>query len=206
MNSPDYDENTAFLGDWGPFQRRVFILLCLSIIPNGFTGLSMVFLGDTPAHHCLIPAALNITDEWRNVSIPLDEEEENEDPRFSKCSRHRMDIVKNYSDRGLLPWVDVNVSAIPREGCVDGWEYDKGTYISTIVSEVRVFHRAHSSSMLLYSARGGSSDSDVASKCFSGQYLSENVFLKVSFCIDACLQVLTTKTIEYFHCYFPGKI
>ncbi len=122
MSCPDYDERTAFLGEWGPFQRTVFILLCLSIIPNGFTGLSMVFMGDTPAHHCLIPAALNITEEWRNASIPLDEE----DSRFSQCSRHRMDIVRSYSDRGLLPWVDVNVSAIPREDCVDGWEYDQG--------------------------------------------------------------------------------
>ncbi|XP_048022786.1 solute carrier family 22 member 4-like isoform X3 [Megalobrama amblycephala] len=130
MNSPDYDGRTAFLGDWGPFQRTVFILLCLSTTPNAFTGLSMVFMGDTPAHHCLIPAALNITDEWRNVSIPLDE-----DSRLTKCSRHRVDIVKNYSDRGLLPWVDVNVSSIPREACVDGWEYDKETYISTIVTE-----------------------------------------------------------------------
>ncbi|KAK9955957.1 hypothetical protein ABG768_015795 [Culter alburnus] len=130
MNSPDYDDSTAFLGDWGPFQRTVFTLLCLSIIPNGFTGLSMVFMGDTPAHHCLIPAALNITDEWRNASIPLDE-----DSRLTKCSRHRVDLVKNYSDRGLLPWVDVNVSSIPREACMDGWEYDKETYISTIVTE-----------------------------------------------------------------------
>ncbi|KAI2645414.1 Solute carrier family 22 member 5 [Labeo rohita] len=135
MSLPDYDDNTAFLGDWGPFQRRVFVLLCLSIIPNGFTGLSTVFICDTPAHRCLIPSALNITDEWRNASIPLDENDENKDSRLSKCSRHRMDIVKNYSDRGLLPWVDVNVSAIPQEGCMDGWEYDKGTYISTIVTE-----------------------------------------------------------------------
>uniref|UniRef100_A0A673L6T9 Solute carrier family 22 member 5-like n=1 Tax=Sinocyclocheilus rhinocerous TaxID=307959 RepID=A0A673L6T9_9TELE len=84
MISPDYDDSTAFLGDWGPFQRTVFALLCLSMIPNGFTGLSMVFMGDTPAHRCLIPA--------------------NRDSRFSKC-------------------------------CLDGWEYDTGTYISTIVSE-----------------------------------------------------------------------
>uniref|UniRef100_A0A671Q8K6 Solute carrier family 22 member 4-like n=1 Tax=Sinocyclocheilus anshuiensis TaxID=1608454 RepID=A0A671Q8K6_9TELE len=118
MISPDYDDSTAFLGDWGPFQRTVFALLCLSMIPNGFTGLSMVFMGDTPAHRCLIPAALNITDEWRNASIPLEEDEENRDSRFS-----------------LLPWVDVNVSNIPQEGCLDGWEYDTGTYISTIVSE-----------------------------------------------------------------------
>ncbi|ROJ62413.1 Solute carrier family 22 member 5 [Anabarilius grahami] len=143
MNSPDYDDSTAFLGDWGPFQRTVFALLCLSIIPNGFTGLSMVFMGDTPAHHCLIPAALNITDEWRNASIPLDE-----DSRLTKCARHRVDIVKNYSDRGLLPWVDVNVSSIPREACMDGWEYDTGTYISTIVTEFHpVEDRIHHAGM-----------------------------------------------------------
>lgn len=159
MSLPDYDDNTAFLGDWGPFQRRVFVLLCLSIIPNGFTGLSTVFICDTPAHRCLIPSALNITDEWRNASIPLDENDENKDSRLSKCSRHRMDIVKNYSDRGLLPWVDVNVSAIPQEGCMDGWEYDKGTYISTIVTEVRFsFIERTASLMLLYSSRSGSSD------------------------------------------------
>lgn len=157
MNSLDYDGSTAFLGDWGPFQRTVFTLLCLSIIPNGFTGLSMVFMGDTPAHHCLIPAALNITDEWRNASIPLDE-----DSQLTKCSRHRVDIVKNYSDRGLLPWVDVNVSSIPREACMDGWEYDKETYISTIVTEVRLMLSPYFSLMCLYSMQSGSSDSPLA--------------------------------------------
>ncbi|XP_055036649.2 solute carrier family 22 member 4 [Misgurnus anguillicaudatus] len=133
MNFPDYDDKTAFLGDWGPFQKTVFTLLCLSVIPNGFNGFTMVFVGDTPAHYCLIPADLNITNEWRQASIAPDENAG--DSRVSKCSRHRLDIIQNYSDRGLNPWVDVNVSTIPRENCLDGWEYDRSTYISTIVSE-----------------------------------------------------------------------
>ncbi|XP_073727121.1 organic cation/carnitine transporter 2 isoform X2 [Misgurnus anguillicaudatus] len=133
MNFPDYDDKTAFLGEWGRFQKTVFTLLCLSVIPNGFNGLSMVFLGDTPAHYCLIPADLNITDEWRQASVASDGDAG--DSRVSKCSRHRLDIIQNYSDRGLNPWVDVNVSTIPRENCLDGWEYDRSTYISTIVSE-----------------------------------------------------------------------
>ncbi|KAA0720518.1 Solute carrier family 22 member 4 [Triplophysa tibetana] len=134
MNFPNYDDSTAFLGDWGPFQKTVFALLCLSIIPNAFTGLSMVFIGDTPAHRCVIPADLNITAEWRNVSVAIDEHDG--EARVSRCSRHRVDIIKRYSDIGLIPWVHVNVSAIPQENCLDGWEYDRRTYISTIVSEV----------------------------------------------------------------------
>ncbi|KAI7796298.1 putative solute carrier family 22 member 4-like [Triplophysa rosa] len=133
MNVPNYDDSTAFLGDRGPFQKTVFALLCLSIIPNAFTGLSMVFIGDTPAHRCVIPADLNITAEWRNASVAIDEHDG--EARVSRCSRHRVDIIKSYSDRGLIPWVHVNVSAIPQENCLDGWEYDRRTYISTIVSE-----------------------------------------------------------------------
>ncbi|KAF5913460.1 hypothetical protein HPG69_017078 [Diceros bicornis minor] len=48
----DYDEVTAFLGEWGPFQRLIFFLLSASIIPNGFNGLSAVFLTAAPEHRC----------------------------------------------------------------------------------------------------------------------------------------------------------
>ncbi|KAK1787971.1 hypothetical protein P4O66_016454, partial [Electrophorus voltai] len=133
MHVLNYDDNTAFLGDWGNFQKTVFFLLCSSVIPNGFTGLSIVFIGDTPAHHCRIPASVNITVEWRNVSIPV--EVDYGHTRFSKCSRYKLDVIKGFSDKGLIPWVDVNVSALEQESCKDGWEYDRETYVSTIVTE-----------------------------------------------------------------------
>uniref|UniRef100_A0A4W4HIK6 Major facilitator superfamily (MFS) profile domain-containing protein n=1 Tax=Electrophorus electricus TaxID=8005 RepID=A0A4W4HIK6_ELEEL len=117
MHVLNYDDNTAFLGDWGNFQKTVFFLLCSSVIPNGFTGLSIVFIGDTPAHHCRIPASVNITVEWRNVSIPV--EVDYGHTRFSKCSRYKLDVIKGFSDKG----------------CKDGWEYDRETYVSTIVTE-----------------------------------------------------------------------
>lgn len=55
MASLDYDELTAFLGEWGPFQLSIFFLLSLSIVPNGYAGMSMVFLADTPDFHCRSP-------------------------------------------------------------------------------------------------------------------------------------------------------
>uniref|UniRef100_A0A3B3XCR3 Major facilitator superfamily (MFS) profile domain-containing protein n=1 Tax=Poecilia mexicana TaxID=48701 RepID=A0A3B3XCR3_9TELE len=117
----DYDAATAFLGEWGPFQRRVVFLLCLSFIPNGLTALSVVFLADTPDHRCALPAHLNLSAAWRNSSIPL-EEDANRDGALvpSKCSRYKVENLLNYSER---------------EGCLDGWEFDHSVYTSTIVSE-----------------------------------------------------------------------
>ncbi|KAM3869132.1 organic cation/carnitine transporter 2-like [Diretmus argenteus] len=131
----DYEAVTAFLGQWGPFQQRVFFLLCLCIIPTGFTGLSIVFLADTPSHRCRIPADANITAAWRNSSIPLEEESHGGALVPSKCSRYKLDAVKSFSDRGLVPVMDVNLSDVQLEGCLDGWDYDRSAYISTIVSE-----------------------------------------------------------------------
>uniref|UniRef100_A0A4W3JQP1 Solute carrier family 22 member 4-like n=1 Tax=Callorhinchus milii TaxID=7868 RepID=A0A4W3JQP1_CALMI len=60
-NMQDYGEATDFLGEWGPFQKTVFLLLSVTIIPNGYVGLSMVFLADIPQHHCRLPNSLNGT-------------------------------------------------------------------------------------------------------------------------------------------------
>uniref|UniRef100_A0A8C2ZR70 Solute carrier family 22 member 21 n=1 Tax=Cyclopterus lumpus TaxID=8103 RepID=A0A8C2ZR70_CYCLU len=110
----DYETATAFLGEWGRFQREVFFLLCLTVFPNGFGGMYIVFVADTPAHACLIPAHVNLTAAWRNSSIPLEEESHSGAPVRSKCSRYSLEAL---------------------ERCLDGWEYDRSVYTSTIISE-----------------------------------------------------------------------
>ncbi|XP_072923293.1 organic cation/carnitine transporter 2-like isoform X2 [Hemitrygon akajei] len=126
----DYDEVTAFLGDWGPHQKLIFALLSLSIIPNGFSGFSIIFVGDVPEHRCLIPENLNLSEAWRNRTIPLQGPEQ----QRSKCTRYRLDVILNLSQ--TFPDPDfLNMSEIEQEPCLDGWEYSKEQYISTIVSE-----------------------------------------------------------------------
>uniref|UniRef100_A0A3Q3EXH2 Solute carrier family 22 member 4-like n=1 Tax=Labrus bergylta TaxID=56723 RepID=A0A3Q3EXH2_9LABR len=132
----DYEAATAFIGEWGRFQQEVFFLLCMSIIPNGFTSLSIVFLADTLPHRCLIPAHVNLTAAWRNSSIPLEADSPSGTLVPSKCARYKLQDVLDFSDRGLLPGVDVNLSHVSTEGCLDGWEYDRSVYNSTIISEV----------------------------------------------------------------------
>ncbi|KAM8973947.1 solute carrier family 22 member 4-like [Pelodytes ibericus] len=133
----DYDQAIAFLGEWGPFQLIIFFTLSASIIPNGFNGMSVMFLAAIPEHRCLIPDSANLTEAWRNVSIPW----ELKDGKHveSMCRRYKVDILSQYSAEGLVPGQDVNVSSIDQESCLDGWTYSKELYLSTIVTEWNLF-------------------------------------------------------------------
>ncbi|XP_038564889.1 solute carrier family 22 member 5-like isoform X1 [Micropterus salmoides] len=128
----NYDDTTAFLGQWGRFQQIVFFMLCASIFPNGFGALSVVFVTDIPRHHCLVPE-VNLTQDWHNAIIPL--EVVNGKQELSRCSRYRLDVVRNLSAQGFIPGRDVNLTDLEQEGCVDGWSYSRDIYQSTIVSE-----------------------------------------------------------------------
>uniref|UniRef100_A0A8C5QEF7 Major facilitator superfamily (MFS) profile domain-containing protein n=1 Tax=Leptobrachium leishanense TaxID=445787 RepID=A0A8C5QEF7_9ANUR len=129
----DYDQAISFLGDWGPFQLLIFFSLSASTIPNGFNGMSVVFLAATPEHQCLVPASANLSAAWRNVSIPW---EQHEGQRLlSKCRRYRLDTLSAFSAGGLEPGQHGNVSSIEQEKCLDGWTYSQELYLSTIITE-----------------------------------------------------------------------
>ncbi|CAB1316753.1 unnamed protein product [Coregonus sp. 'balchen'] len=129
----DYDDVTAFLGQKGPYFYRTFFLLNTIFISTGFFGLFIVFVGATPPHNCFIPDSGNLSQAWRNAIIPIvvvnGQQEE------SKCSRYRLDVVRNLSALGYIPGLDVNLTGVEQERCVDGWSYSKDIYQSTIVTE-----------------------------------------------------------------------
>ncbi|XP_024430915.2 solute carrier family 22 member 4 isoform X3 [Desmodus rotundus] len=129
----DYDEVTAFLGEWGPFQRLVFFLLSVSIIPNGFNGMSVVFLAGTPEHRCRVPDSANLSSAWRNHSVPLQLQDGRQVPH--SCRRYRLAAIANFSALGLEPGRDVDLEQLEQESCLDGWEFSQDVYLSTIVTE-----------------------------------------------------------------------
>ncbi|XP_053768968.1 organic cation/carnitine transporter 2 isoform X3 [Desmodus rotundus] len=129
----DYDEVTAFLGEWGPFQRLVFFLLSASIIPNGFNGLSSVFLTAAPEHRCRVPDSANLSSAWRNHSVPLQLQDGRQVPH--SCRRYRLAAIANFSALGLEPGRDVDLDQLEQESCLDGWEFSQDIYLSTIVTE-----------------------------------------------------------------------
>nr|XP_046267456.1 solute carrier family 22 member 4-like [Scatophagus argus] len=128
----DYDEDTAFLKQTGPYFWTTFFLLNTVFVSTGFNGLYIVFIGAAPKHHCLIPD-VNLTEEWRNAIIPFtiaDGEEVK-----SQCSRYKLDVVRNLSAEGYIPGRDVNLTSLEQEGCLDGWNYSNEIYKSNIVTE-----------------------------------------------------------------------
>ncbi|XP_018558313.1 solute carrier family 22 member 5 [Lates calcarifer] len=129
----DYEETVSFLGTWGPFQRRVFFLLCLTSIPCGYNILSVIFLLASPPHHCHIPAHSNLSQDWIQASIPV--QQVAGQPERSSCSRYELDMLQNLSTSvpGLSP--EVLISSLKQEGCKDGWTYSTEYYQSTVVTE-----------------------------------------------------------------------
>ncbi|KAF7666713.1 hypothetical protein LDENG_00094770 [Lucifuga dentata] len=128
----DYNEDTAFLSQTGPYFWNTFFLLTTVFVSTGFNGLYIVFVGAVPPHHCLIPE-VNLTEEWRKAIIPLkvvDGEEV-----LSPCSRYRLDQVRNLSAQGYIPGRDVNMTDLEQESCLDGWNYTRDIYKSNIVTE-----------------------------------------------------------------------
>ncbi|XP_037644840.1 solute carrier family 22 member 4-like isoform X2 [Sebastes umbrosus] len=137
----DYEESLSFLGTWGPFQRRVFVLLCLTTIPCGYNLQCVNFLLAVPPHHCHIPAHSNLSQDWIQASIPVQVAGQ---PEKSRCSRYELDLVQNLyvsGNRSSLDLVhnltspEVLLSSLKQEGCKDGWTYSTEHYESTVVSE-----------------------------------------------------------------------
>ncbi|XP_074514669.1 solute carrier family 22 member 4-like isoform X2 [Sebastes fasciatus] len=137
----DYEESLSFLGTWGPFQRRVFVLLCLTTIPCGYNLQCVNFLLAIPPHHCHIPAHSNLSQDWIQASIPVQVAGQ---PEKSSCSRYELDLVQNLyvsGNRSSLDLVhnltspEILLSSLKQEGCKDGWTYSTEHYESTVVSE-----------------------------------------------------------------------
>uniref|UniRef100_A0A671MNR7 Solute carrier family 22 member 4-like n=1 Tax=Sinocyclocheilus anshuiensis TaxID=1608454 RepID=A0A671MNR7_9TELE len=127
----NYDEDTAFLGQKGQFFVILFFLLNAIYISTGFHGLYIVFVGASPSHHCRV-ADGNLSEEWMKASIP--NETVNGKLQPSQCRRYSLETVRNLSALGYSP-LEVNLTDITAETCVDGWSYSTEIYHSTIVSE-----------------------------------------------------------------------
>lgn len=83
-----YDEVIPYLGEFGRYQKRIYVLLCLPAIICAFHKLAGVFLQAKPSHRCQLPsefanASYFLNHDILNTSYPWDERAKN----WSSCLR-----------------------------------------------------------------------------------------------------------------------
>ncbi|KAJ8029557.1 Organic cation transporter protein [Holothuria leucospilota] len=133
-----YDEIVSHLGDFGPYQRRVYVLLSLPIFCSAWHILCQVFLAGSSDHWCAVDAwrdvdcmtTWNITQEEceqekRAASIPATLEDGS--VVYSKCEK--------YNVTGLEFTPDVEPIGNYTYPCDEGWIYDRSQYKTTIITD-----------------------------------------------------------------------
>ncbi|CAL1544736.1 unnamed protein product, partial [Lymnaea stagnalis] len=118
-----FDDILKYVGDFGPFQKRVYFLLCLFCIFHGMRMVVLVFILSVSKHRCSIPGYLNDSydvtslahQQALNMSVPLND----------SCHIFH---PGNYSyDDNNLP---INASL---QKC-SSWVFDRSLFSSTVAS------------------------------------------------------------------------
>ncbi|XP_014203882.1 organic cation transporter protein isoform X2 [Copidosoma floridanum] len=111
-----YDDVILQMGQFGKYQRRIYLLLCLPAISCAFHKLAGVFLGAKMTTRCLLPnenadnATFHLPEMAMNATYPWDEKSKS----WSQCTR--------YAGDGSL-------------ASCDDYVYDTSMYRSTTTSE-----------------------------------------------------------------------
>lgn len=122
-----YEDLFPYIGDFGRYQKRIYLLLCLTAIPCGFHKLAGPFLMSQPDYRCKLP------NELSNASFALSADElkmhypiEIYSQNYSKCELFDTNFTKKY--------YETKVPANRSVNC-DSYIYDDSKYKSSAVIE-----------------------------------------------------------------------
>uniref|UniRef100_A0A3P8TMV1 Solute carrier family 22 member 13b n=1 Tax=Amphiprion percula TaxID=161767 RepID=A0A3P8TMV1_AMPPE len=118
------------IGEFGLFQKCLLFASSISNVFVGFDVFAQVLMGRSFPHHCntdwILERGPNLTEErQKNLTIPV-----NKDGSFESCE--------------MFTPVDWDLEDIEKYGintttkCMDGWDYEAGPGVSTLVTEFDV--------------------------------------------------------------------
>ncbi|XP_071501087.1 organic cation transporter protein-like [Diadema antillarum] len=140
---PKLDDILKDIGEFGPYQRRVFLICCIIIFFNSWISMITVFLSASMDHWCAVPewddfdcSGAGLTPDAcaaakRNASIPFNFTADGE-LVYEQCLKYNVSNV-DFSPE-LFPQ-DYGVAPGEVIACDQGWEYDRSQYKSSIVTE-----------------------------------------------------------------------
>ncbi|KAI5615089.1 solute carrier family 22 member 2 [Silurus asotus] len=126
-----FDDILEEAGKFGPFQKRIFSLLCLVSVPFAGVYVGIVFLGFTPEHWCRNSGVneVQMLCDWSlekalGVAVPL----QNTSAGVVHSQCERFDVELNISDVGCEELEgeisEAKRAALPTSACKDGWDYN----------------------------------------------------------------------------------
>ncbi|XP_067674871.1 organic cation transporter protein-like [Haliotis asinina] len=122
-----FDAILEHLGEFGPYQRRMYLMVCIPAITCAFQSLLPVFTMALPNFRCAVPELANDTYHIQgqghgmtvNVSIPWEADDDGV-AMLSQCSMY------------------TNLTAGNETQECTSWVYDKTTFTSTALSEFSI--------------------------------------------------------------------
>ncbi|KAM9315380.1 solute carrier family 22 member 3 [Gastrophryne carolinensis] len=138
---PTFDEVLQEAGEFGRFQMRVFLLLCMTGITFAFSFVGIVFLGQIPeSAWCRSPEVAELSqscgwspEEERNLTVPTKRDHE-ADPFCYTYDISWNDSASLASCANPLAVItNLSLNQLPRKPCQKGWVYEE--YRTTIISQ-----------------------------------------------------------------------
>uniref|UniRef100_A0A3B3T9Y0 Solute carrier family 22 member 3 n=1 Tax=Paramormyrops kingsleyae TaxID=1676925 RepID=A0A3B3T9Y0_9TELE len=133
-----FDELLVAVGEFGPYQKRLCMLSCITGIFFAFLYVGVVFLGSTPGHWCREPGGETIQEmcgwteeEFRQLTVPRSTL-----GTFSSCQRFDVDWNITRVDCGNRQDDPSSLNNTRLAPCTNGWAFDPS--LSTIVSEFQL--------------------------------------------------------------------
>lgn len=124
-----YDEVLGHLGEFGRYQKRIFLLVCLPAISCAFHKLASVFLMAKPDHRCLLPVEESANATFADWGMsPRREMVYPNDTLTAAISTCRY-LVNNYTMGNAT-----SGSSVLEQSC-EHWVYDTSKYKSSTVME-----------------------------------------------------------------------
>ncbi|XP_067834866.1 solute carrier family 22 member 13b isoform X2 [Heptranchias perlo] len=124
----DFGEILKAVGEFGPFQKRLLVLICLPNLFMGFHLLAQIFTGASVQHYCRTNWILNTSaglakEEQMLLTLPKEK-----DGSYQKCKMYTPNRDKD------IDWISLhgNRSTVT---CEEGWVYNTSQYTSTLVTE-----------------------------------------------------------------------
>ena len=131
-----YDEVYGIIGEIGIFQVCVIAAMA-TLYMYGIAGITMIFVGAEMPHWCRIDELVNLSfTQQKNIAIPYSEPGSSD---YSSCQMYSLNYSV-YSDEELLDWNRTLMigEQTPVVDCTQ-WTYDQSTFVSTIISRVRMY-------------------------------------------------------------------